>query len=294
MKMIILTSPHQKPLEIEMHLKWYSKIGLLFIGICLVAYWIWFDVTDHDLRRQNAFATLSSVEGQVDRKFDEMQLRLESVAKRLDTLTQLSVSVDPVLPKIIALANQQKQENQMGGPLILTNRSLEDEGFAVRFDLLQRQIADLEHHVFLNENAINTERTQTQMLPVSLPIAEHYSITSPFGYRLDPQTKALSLHNGVDISAPAATNFIATASGTVTQASMVSGYGLLIEIQHANGFITRYGHASKLLVHIGDTVEKGQVIGLVGNTGRSTGNHLHYEVLYGGQSIDPEKLMHIN
>lgn len=114
-------------------------------------------------------------------------------------------------------------------------------------------------------------------------------ITSPFGSRVDPVTGAIgAFHEGIDIADDYGSQIVATAGGVVTIAGYTSGgYGNLVEIDHGNGFVTRYGHNSAVLVTPGMTVEQGQTIALMGSTGKSTGAHVHYEVRLNGAPVDP-------
>lgn len=116
----------------------------------------------------------------------------------------------------------------------------------------------------------------------------HGALTSYFGTRQDPISGVRSYHEGVDIANSYGTPILATADGTVTKSEYSpSGYGLVVEIDNGNGFLTRFGHNSSLLVKAGDKVKKGQTIALMGSTGRSTGTHVHYEVLINGANVDP-------
>ena len=112
-------------------------------------------------------------------------------------------------------------------------------------------------------------------------------ISSTFGARQDPVYGGGAFHEGLDIANDTGTTIVATAAGTVTYAAYAGGYGNLIEIDHGNGFITKYGHNSALLVQAGMTVKKGQSIALMGSTGKSTGSHVHYEVRVNGVATDP-------
>ncbi|MFT5541972.1 MAG: murein DD-endopeptidase MepM/ murein hydrolase activator NlpD [Glaciecola sp.] len=112
-------------------------------------------------------------------------------------------------------------------------------------------------------------------------------LSSYYGVRKDPFTGRPAMHKGIDFAAKAGDAVIATGAGVVTWSGKRYGYGELVEIDHGNGFRTRYGHNAELTVSVGDVVTKGQGIALVGNTGRSTGAHVHYEVLKNGQQIDP-------
>lgn len=110
---------------------------------------------------------------------------------------------------------------------------------------------------------------------------------SPYGNRFDPFTGRLSFHPGMDLVAPTGTPILASAGGRVVQAGERNGYGNAVDIRHSDGMVTRYGHASRILVHAGDYVMPGQEIAEIGSTGRSTGPHLHFEVIVGGAQINP-------
>ena len=112
-------------------------------------------------------------------------------------------------------------------------------------------------------------------------------VSSGFGYRIDPILRRPSLHPGIDLVASAGTDVRATAPGTVVTAGWAGGYGQMVEVRHADGVSTRYGHLSEVLVLPGAKVVAGTRLGLVGSTGRSTGPHLHYEVRVDGQPNDP-------
>ncbi|MFQ3249024.1 MAG: murein DD-endopeptidase MepM/ murein hydrolase activator NlpD [Glaciecola sp.] len=112
-------------------------------------------------------------------------------------------------------------------------------------------------------------------------------LSSYYGVRKDPFTGRPSMHKGIDFAGKEGEDVIATGAGVVTWSGDRYGYGKLVEIDHGNGLRTRYGHNAELTVTVGDVVTKGQSIALVGNTGRSTGAHVHYEVLKSGQQVDP-------
>jgi murein DD-endopeptidase MepM/ murein hydrolase activator NlpD len=126
----------------------------------------------------------------------------------------------------------------------------------------------------------------TMSVPSIKPVA-NLEFTSLYGVRSDPFRGTAAMHAGVDIPGPVGTPIYATADGVVGRSGWVGGYGNLVELEHGKGLQTRYGHLSKLLVAPGTRVTRGQVIGLMGSTGRSTGSHLHYEVRIGGQAVNP-------
>jgi murein DD-endopeptidase MepM/ murein hydrolase activator NlpD len=117
-------------------------------------------------------------------------------------------------------------------------------------------------------------------------------ISSLYGTRKDPFSGKLRRHKGVDIAGSTGMPLIATAAGVVTKSGKRAGYGLMIEIQHVNGLITRYAHAIELTVEVGEVVNKGQQVAVMGSTGRSTGPHVHYEVLKNGRQVNPDYYIH--
>ena len=123
-------------------------------------------------------------------------------------------------------------------------------------------------------------------IPSGRPV-EKLSLTSNFGVRSDPFKGGARMHKGIDIPGPVGTPIYATADGIVSRAGWASGYGNLVQITHGSGMETRYGHMSKLIVSANSYVRRGQLIGLMGSTGRSTGSHLHYEVRVDGQAVNP-------
>lgn len=122
--------------------------------------------------------------------------------------------------------------------------------------------------------------------PRGLPLERAY-LTSGFGMRLHPTLGGHRLHRGIDLAAPTGTPIVAPGGGTVTRADWRGGFGLFVEIDHGGGRQSRYGHLSRLNVHPGQQLSGGEVIGYVGSTGRSTGPHLHYEMIEGGRAVDP-------
>lgn len=130
-------------------------------------------------------------------------------------------------------------------------------------------------------SVVNPTAETPNIWPVAGPISSYY------GYRTSPGGIGSTFHEGVDIAGDYGTPISATAAGTVTQAGWVGGYGYLVEVKHADGIVTRYGHNSAVLVYEGQHVDQGSMIALMGSTGNSTGPHCHYEVRINGEAVDP-------
>jgi murein DD-endopeptidase MepM/ murein hydrolase activator NlpD len=128
-------------------------------------------------------------------------------------------------------------------------------------------------------------------LPLGRPTRGESVVSSPFGTRLDPFTRGLALHTGLDLKAESGEPARATAHGRVSAADYAGGYGNMVEIDHGHGVVTRFGHLARISVRPGQHVAAGDVVGLVGSTGRSTGAHLHYETRVDGEPVDPQRFL---
>lgn len=160
------------------------------------------------------------------------------------------------------------------------------EGLGRQLDTLTRQLSEKQHW-FSTLDYMLTERSGLQAsLPTYAPV-NYPALSSSFGWRQNPVTGRYAMHEGLDFAAPRGAPIYAASGGVVTEARYVPGYGKMVQINHGNGLVTRYAHASSITTKLGDVVEKGQMIARVGSTGRSTGPHLHFEVRMADQPLDP-------
>ena len=141
-------------------------------------------------------------------------------------------------------------------------------------------------NLFADWKSLENRETGRVSIPSRKPV-EAFKLTSQYGFRADPFAGRRARHKGVDMAGPIGTPILATADGIVGRAQWVGGYGKYVEVNHGGEIQTRYGHMSQILVEPNQRVTKGQVIGLMGSTGRSTGSHLHYEVRIAGNSVNP-------
>jgi murein DD-endopeptidase MepM/ murein hydrolase activator NlpD len=128
-------------------------------------------------------------------------------------------------------------------------------------------------------------------LPTGIPVGKDFRVTSGFGIRNDPFTGQLAMHEGLDFVAEIGTPILATAAGTVTRSAWDPSYGNVVEVTHIEGFTTRYAHLNKRLVDAGQKVQRGDTLAQLGNTGRSTGPHLHYEVMRNDRVLNPTQML---
>lgn len=147
-----------------------------------------------------------------------------------------------------------------------------------------------EHKLRMMEHLLRNDKVESELTPSGRPVEKGW-ISSGYGYRNDPFTGKRAFHHGVDIAGKAGSDVVAVASGVVTEARKKSGFGYIVEITHADGYVTRYGHNSKVLVGEGDLVSKGDVIALMGSSGKSTGPHVHFEIARQGKSLNPKKYL---
>jgi len=167
----------------------------------------------------------------------------------------------------------------MGGPFLPWTRPPEDP-FA-------RQL----HRIRTAALSVDALEQEIISVPVRRPTAGDADITSTFGMRVDPFVRQLAMHTGVDFRGEPGDPVRSTGAGKVVQAERNGGYGLLVEIDHGNGYATRYAHLSSITVLAGENVTPSAIVGRVGSTGRSTGPHLHYEVRFNGEAVDPQKFL---
>jgi murein DD-endopeptidase MepM/ murein hydrolase activator NlpD len=143
------------------------------------------------------------------------------------------------------------------------------------------------HSLFMSWKKLDSIAVQGAMAVPSAKPVNMAKYTSGYGVRSDPFRGSAAMHAGIDLAAASGTPVYATADGIVGRAEWSGGYGNLVEVNHGKGLQTRFGHLSRLLVHAGDRVRRGQLIALMGSTGRSTGSHLHYEVRIDGRAVNP-------
>ncbi len=165
---------------------------------------------------------------------------------------------------------------------------MEIPDFLSSLDQLAAQLDDREQQLRVMEAFYMGRELEGEVFPAGRPIKKGW-ISSYYGMRVDPFTGMQARHKGVDFAGKKGSDVIASAAGVVTWAGARYGYGQLVEINHGNGYVTRYGHNSKILVQAGSEVEKGERIALMGSSGRSTGPHVHYEVWKNGRVVDPIK-----
>ncbi len=179
----------------------------------------------------------------------------------------------------------------VGGPENVTNRqSVPLADFLSMLEQLETELVDREQKLSVLESLLISRSLSERVMPSGRPVEDGW-LSSRYGKRNDPFTGKQEFHKGLDFAGKKGSEVIAVGDGVVSWAGNKSGYGKLVEINHGNGYTTRYGHNQSHMVKVGDTVKKGQQIALMGSTGRSTGPHVHFEVLHNGKSVNPSKFI---
>ncbi|HEY6530154.1 MAG TPA: M23 family metallopeptidase [Cellvibrionaceae bacterium] len=223
----------------------------------------------------------------------DQQAKVNALAMRVAELQAKLLRLDALGERISNNAQLDVKEFDfgrspgVGGPVSAHPQRVFELGeLASLVEHLSSRLENRQHQLEYLDEWVSQQKFANDALVQGIPVKGGFR-SSEFGWRTDPFTGQSEMHEGVDFSAPEGTQIAAVASGLVTWSADKTGYGNLVEINHGNGFKTRYGHCKKNLVHIGDMVQKGQVIALLGNTGRSSGPHVHFEVYKNNRVVDP-------
>ncbi|QTH63600.1 peptidoglycan DD-metalloendopeptidase family protein [Psychrosphaera ytuae] len=230
---------------------------------------------------------LIALKRQAEHQLSALTLKLGEIKGQVNRL-------DAVASRVAAQANIPAEEfnlemdSSMGGPnaeqagdvITDVNTLLED------MEQMLRKLDGQERRMAVLESILMNTHIEEEIFVSGRPIKSGW-LSSYYGVRKDPFTSMPAMHKGLDFAGDEGADVVATGAGVVTWADSRFGYGNLVEIDHGDGIITRYGHNKSIEVDVGDLVAKGQTIGKMGSTGRSTGPHVHYEVLKRGKQIDP-------
>ncbi len=242
---------------------------------------------------------LASAQAEEQRK-QELYLRqsLDAMAARLGQMQARMQRLDGLGARLARMSGMKPSEFSFdlapaqGGPYLPAPplQELSMEALGQQLDSLSVLLNDRSDKLVALETLLQQDKLDKKMLPSVSPVRSSW-YSSNFGWRLDPFTGKNALHEGVDYMVPAGTPILASAGGVVVFAGLHPQYGNMVEIDHGNQITTRYAHATKVLVQVGEVVRRGHEIATVGSTGRSTGNHLHFEVRYQGVAQNPVRFL---
>jgi murein DD-endopeptidase MepM/ murein hydrolase activator NlpD len=271
-----------------------SLIISLFSGL-LVSAGYWYGKTNTAIDQLAALENdISDQKILITKARQSAELELDALAARMGKMQANVIRVNALGKRLVKIAKLDAKEFDFnkapayGGPT--ENDSETSIDLADVVANLDQQLSSREAQLDVLEEVIMNRQLRKESKPRGRPIKKGWT-SSYYGKRTDPFTGKLAMHKGMDFAGKEGSEVVAVASGVVTWSGERYGYGELVEINHGNGYSTRYGHNEKLLVKVGDSVEKGDTISLMGSTGRSTGPHVHFEVLKNDRQIDPAKFV---
>jgi len=222
------------------------------------------------------------------------QAELDALVRRSGQLQAHVIRLNALGQKVMKLAKMDPDEFNFSNPPALGGPAEGENEIKINFDGviddMFKLLDDREQQLTVLENVLMTTHMAEETSPEGRPIKRGW-ISSFFGKRTNPFTGKTEMHKGMDFAGKMGSKVYAVAGGVVTWSGPRYGYGNLVEISHGNGYVTRYGHNASNLVVVGEAVKKGQVVSLMGSTGRSTGPHVHFEVLKKGKRVDPLKFV---
>ena len=245
---------------------------------------------------QSLISTLTQQKAQAAEK--EMREQLNSLAVKLGELQARLMRLDAFGERLGKAAGVKPEEFRFsetpgqGGPA--PSKALSEEisfkDFETRLADISRSLDDRGDKLGMYDSVLMAGRLAAKAIPTTLPVVTGYH-SSNFGYRIDPFNGHQAFHTGVDFIAAPGSEVLAAAGGVVSAAEVHSEYGNMIDVDHDNGLTTRYAHLSKMIVKVGDIVLKGQRLGELGQTGRATGPHLHFEVRQNSVPLNPNRFL---
>jgi len=240
-------------------------------------------------------AELASQQVELDAVREQSGRNVDALAIRLGQFSAHITRLDALGQRLVSMAGLEDGEFNFGslppqgGPDNMEGAaSLQSGEITYLLDELQGQIDDRTRQLDVLEALMFNRRLSDEVTLEGRPIRSGW-MSSGFGYRTDPFTGKRAFHRGLDFVSPKGSDVLAIAAGVVTFAGELTNYGNMVEIDHGNGLVTRYGHNKRNLVAVGDAVKKGEVIALVGSTGRSTAPHVHLEVFENGRPANPRR-----
>ena len=244
---------------------------------------------------------LSAQEQQRQNAKEFMRENLNAMAVRLGQMQAQLIRLDALGERLSALAGVKPQEFRLSEPpglggALPTSMPVEDlsmKELTGQLDALSKHMENRYDYLGILESRLFDARVKKKLMPTVKPVDVNWNASS-FGWRIDPFTGQRAMHEGIDFLVDSGTPIHAAAAGLVVVARFHPQYGNMIDIDHGNDYITRYAHASKLLVKAGDLVQRGAVIALSGTTGRSTGPHVHFEVRYKGVAQNPNRFLKVS
>jgi murein DD-endopeptidase MepM/ murein hydrolase activator NlpD len=275
--------------------------GLLLLGLGVIAatFAAGMQFGERTMARLNVLrpaATFRAEQAEIAQLRTQLQDRVDALAMRIGLINANLIRLNALGKRLTEMAHISSREFDfdhdppLGGPEDASAHMAEMPGLTQMIDGLSQQIDRRSAQFTALTNVLLGRQLSAEIRPSGRPVHSGY-ISSGFGERMDPFTGEEGVHKGVDFAAPEGSPVLAVAAGVVTWAGPREGYGNLVEINHGMGYSTRYAHNDIILVRVGEEVQRGQAVARVGSTGRSTGPHVHFEVLRDGTQINPMKFV---
>jgi murein DD-endopeptidase MepM/ murein hydrolase activator NlpD len=306
MNLILLTKRRGRPVTIELgHAGPMALMALVALSVVLLVFaagagWqSWRATADASMLSTQLHAELERQQAEVDEARRAAREGVDALAIRLGRAHAHILRLDALGQRLTRMAEIDPaefdfdQHPALGGPEdVLTDAEpLGATDFLVALETLADQLDRREQQLVVLENLMMSRNLQRQVLPAGRP-TEGGWISSQFGMRNDPFSGQRAHHGGIDIAGRDGSPIVAVAAGVVTWSGDRFGYGRMVEINHGNGYTTRYAHNRENLVQVGEAVRKGQHIAVMGMTGRATAPHVHFEVLQNGRVVNPLQYIH--
>ena len=303
MKVIVISKRHGSTRSFTLGGLSRAFLSLCILGIPVGAYYAHQKLVkaDHKITPEVAQAWVAALEEQeqeVESAKQEAERTLAALTLRVGELQARLVHLDALGERLTTMAKLDNGEFDfsrapaLGGPEHdLEEESPRENEFRFLLEELGAKIEDRQQQLDTLEALLAKRKLQSDVFLAGRPIKSGW-MSSKFGRRSDPFTGRIAWHEGVDFAGKEGSDIVSVAAGVVTWSGKRYGYGQLVEVNHGNGFSTRYAHCKENLVKVGDVVKKGQVVALMGSSGRSTGPHVHFEVYKHGRPVDPSTYIH--
>ena len=309
MKIILINNRSDRTHTVDLSVLRRTALVLIVLGIPLISgLWLgsfmsdrnWelvFENTLEEMRQQILvqYEDVESAKHEVENTLSAMTAKLAQMRSRLVRLDALGEQ----LTQIASLQNGEfdfSTSAGLGGPndslnSELTSSMSSQQQIKMMFASLENNISDREAQLNVLQSMMSDHRLKNEAIVAGRPILKGW-LSSQYGMRTDPFHGKQQWHSGVDFAGREGSDIIAVAAGVVTWSGTQSGYGKMVEINHSDGYVTRYAHNKENLAKLGAIVKRGDVIAKMGSTGRSTGPHVHFEVYKNGRTVDPSTYIH--
>lgn len=305
MRIILLGEELARSYSLSFDRRWLIALGACIAALLLTVLFLSYLVYDRGLRVEYTQQQLTQL--RQDLMFDQHQLQtfygytngvFQEQAKHAGLLQARIARLEALGSRLADIANFSEEFDfysapALGGPddVLAADDPLRQLDIRQAINLMNINLDRREQELKAIDGLLSDRQLQQERYLAGRPVASGW-LSSQYGKRIDPFHGRTAWHKGVDFAGKEGADILAVASGVVVWSGERYGYGTLVEVNHGNGFVTRYAHNSKNNVKIGDVVTKGQVIAQMGSSGRSTGPHVHFEVLKNGQAVDPRNYIY--